>query len=561
MRATFKTVRGLFTSPPAVLFTIPEYQRGFEWSKKNFEDLWIDLQRVGDRVDKHFLGNIILLRGSDSREREIVDGQQRMVTISILVMAIRHHPEMSGENNKIIEDILESQISGDVERCIKLYDDEADQRYEELWNGETCDVGGNIGAAYDYFSNQIVDHSKQDLKEILYKISQQLKVVRTEAQEPSLAYMIFQSQNERGVEVRPEVLIKARIFGEADRAKSQSETDQIKRKWKELYKLLEDNLSSPRFKERHVIRRPITQMLINHNVQTPMEIDKSALYRTFDEALQQSPSTIEFVENFHQKTKDYLKVSSSDYDVNAPNLSSKTTRKLQYLNSSSSHAETLTIAIINNGEEHRIEEYLHMATVLGMRSRLAGYRSSYRKKSIHSAAQKINNGEEIEEVLRRTINERGPDSGEIVEHIKSNTMTIRGQWRFRTLLTLVAIEEGRRGPLRVELDNLHIEHIAPSNTFGKTSRQGRSYSKWRRKLDEQEFEDEKGKNKLGNLTLLTDGDHARLDESSFNSKRNVYRNSDIRISEDVADYEVWDMEVINERSKNLGRELARIWSI
>jgi hypothetical protein len=561
MQATFKTVRGLFSTPPDARFEVPEYQRGYKWNKKNFQDLWADLQRIGERVDKHFIGNIILLSEGGSNELQIVDGQQRMATISLLIMAIRDHPNRAETHSKIIEEILESHRAGNTRRRVTLYDDDADAAFESIWNQNTSDIGGQVGEAYSFFAEKLEGHSTEELSKILNKTVQDLKVVRTEAEEPSLAYMIFQSQNERGVEVDPEVLIKARVFGEADRADDPAEGRQIKEKWKDVYDMLDSNLSKPRFKERLVVRRPITQMLINSDTPTPMEIDASALYRVFDESLQGSSSTLDFVEKFHSQTEDYLKISSSDYDVGAPRLSFEERRQLQYFNSASSHAETLTIAILNNTGKGEAGEAIHLASVLGMRLRLAGYRSSKRKKAVHSAASMINRGGDIREVIREILNERGPEDGEIIENIRSNSLPIRGSWRFRTLLTLVSIEEHRRGPLRVELDDLHIEHIAPRNSFSNNSRSGRDYRKWRRSLDKQEFDEEGGKDKIGNLTLLDATDHARIPEDSFTSKRNVYRNSDIRMTEDVADIDVWDMDMINKRSRDIATELARIWSI
>lgn len=170
-------------------------------------------------------------------------------------------------------------------------------------------------------------------------------------------------------------------------------------------------------------------------------------------------------------------------------------------------------------------------------------------------------GGNVRESIRDILNETGPDNSEIREHLRSNTFPIRGPWRFRTLLTLVSIEEERRGPLRVDLDDLHIEHIAPRNSFSSNSRRDRDYARWRQSLDEQEFYEEGGRDKIGNLTLLTGSDHARISEDSFSDKRNVYRNSDIRMTEAVADYDVWDMDSINNRSKDLATELSRIWSL
>ncbi|WP_254768834.1 DUF262 domain-containing protein [Salinilacihabitans rarus] len=301
MEAKFKSVRNLFAGRRAAKFVVPEYQRGYEWNKKNFEDLWGDLQRIGDRVNKHYIGNIILLGEESDEELEIVDGQQRMVTISILTMAIRDSHNMDKSNHQLIDDVLTSYPSNNPERKLNLYDEEADRYYENLWEGNIDEIGGNIETAYQFYRQKVNDFEEEELNKLLRKLTNDLRVVETTSQDTSLAYMIFQSQNERGVEVSPEVLIKARVFGEAERMDDLQRTREMKGKWKQMYKTLNDNLERPRFPEEYRVRRPLTQLLINSDTPTPREVDKSALYRTFDGALQDAKKPLKFVDRFHKK--------------------------------------------------------------------------------------------------------------------------------------------------------------------------------------------------------------------------------------------------------------------
>lgn len=556
MEARFKPIRSLFGRRGAQ-FKVPEYQRGFEWDKKNFEDLWADLQRIGGRVNKHYLGNIILLGEEGDEEFEIVDGQQRMVTISILMMAIRDAENVHDPEDKRIDDVLNCYPSNQKRRRLHLHDEESDRYFQNLWEGNMDEMGGNIENAYTFYSEKLDNISGDEIGTLLSKIVEDLRVVETISQDTSLAYMIFQSQNERGLEVNPEVLIKARVFGESERLDSKAAERETKGRWKQIYRRFNENLDSPRFGESYRVRRPLTQILLNSDVTTPTEIDKSALYRTFDEVLQNYGDVQELVEWFSDTTDIYLQIASSDYDVSARDLSEGTRRNIQYFNTASSHAETLSLPILNATEKkERLKENFRLAATLAMRMMLAGYRSSERKKAVHGASREIRRGGEIRRVIKEKIGEAGPNDGEIKEHLKANNLTLRGQWRFRTLLTLVGIEEERRGPLRMELDNLHIEHIAPRNTFG--DRNGR-YNDWRKSLDEDHYEEVK--DQIGNLVLLEPRDHARLDESSFTSKRNVYANSDIKIAEEVSEYEEWNTEKIVERSEYLAGELANKWSV
>lgn len=556
MEARFKPVRSLFGRRGAQ-FEVPEYQRGFEWNEKHFEDLWADLQRIGGRVNKHYLGNIILLGEEGDDKFEIVDGQQRMVTISILMMAIRDSENAPDPEDKRIDDVINCYPSNQVQRRLHLHDEESDRYFQNLWEGNSNGIGGNIKTAYDFYSNKLNNTSSENIIELLSKIVEDLRVVETISQDTSLAYMIFQSQNERGLEVNPEILIKARIFGEAERLGSPTKEKEVKGRWKQIYRRLDDNLNSPRFSESYRIRRPITQILLNSEMTTPTEIDKSALYRIFDEILQNHGDVQKFVEWFDSMLDRHLEIASSDYDVRGRDLSQSIRRNIQYFNAASSHAETLSLSILEETEKKdRLKENFRLAATLAMRMMLAGYRSSARKKAVHGASREIRRGSDIRDTIITQIDEVGPTKAEIQEHLKANNMTIRGQWRFRTLLILVAIEEERRGPLRMELDNLHIEHIAPRNTFGERNN---SYSSWRRNLNEDQYGDIK--DSIGNLVLLEPGDHARLDESSFTSKQNVYSNSDIKMAEEIANYDEWNTEKIVERSEHLANELENKWSV
>jgi len=556
MEARFKPIRSLFGRRGAQ-FEVPEYQRGFEWDEKHFEDLWADLQRIGGRVNKHYLGNIILLGEEGDDKFEIVDGQQRMVTISILMMAIRDSKNTPDPEDKRIDDVINCYPSNQVQRRLHLHDKDSDRYFQNLWEGNSNDIGGNIETAYVFYSNKLNNLSGEKISELLSKVVEDLRVVETISQDASLAYMIFQSQNERGLEVNPEILIKARIFGEAERLDSPTREKEVKGRWKQIYRRLDNNLDSPRFSKSYRIRRPITQILLNSGMTTPTEIDKSALYRTFDEILQDYGDVQKFVDWFDSMLDTYLEIASSDYDVRGRDLSQGTRRNIQYFNAASSHAETLSLSILKETEKKdRLKENFRLAATLVMRMMLAGYRSSARKKAVHGASREIRRGSDIRDTIIKQINEVGPTEAEIQEHLKANNMTIRGQWRFRTLLVLVAIEEERRGPLRMELDNLHIEHIAPRNTFGDRNN---SYSTWRRNLNEDQYGDIK--DSIGNLVLLEPGDHARLDESSFTSKRNIYSNSDIKMAEEIANYDEWNTEKIVERSEHLANELSKKWSV
>ena len=80
------------------LFTIPNYQRSYSWSKQQCEDLFNDIWSLGEESDdaRHFMATVVCLQrgevrlGTDVMKKlDIVDGQQRLTTLVILFNAIR----------------------------------------------------------------------------------------------------------------------------------------------------------------------------------------------------------------------------------------------------------------------------------------------------------------------------------------------------------------------------------------------------------------------------------------------------------------------------------------
>lgn len=557
MEARFKKIRDLYGKAGAK-FKVPEYQRGYEWEQKHFEDLWVDLERVDNGVDMHYLGNIIILKERDDETKlfSIVDGQQRLVTISLLTMAIRDVQGLDNDDDRIIEDILNTYPTGDPERKLILYNDDQDHQFEQLWNKNTTEVDGKVWDAYEFFTRKLATLDEDEIEDLKTNLVNKMRIVETTSEDTSLAYMVFQSQNERGKDVEPQILAKARVFGEAENLEDPTDQREVKGRWQEIYRQLERELGSPRFRDEFRVRRPLAQILVNSSSPTPPRIDKSALYRNFDETLQNHSDILDFVKWFDDQTNEYLQLSSGSYEINGRDIPRDAKRHLQYFNSISTHAEALSLAIKNNvDDETLLEEYFRLASVLGMRMELGGRRSEEKRDAVYTTARDVRRTDDIRSTLINAVEDKTPTDAEIIEHLKANDMTIRGQWGFRTTLILSSIEEERRGPWRIDFDDLHVEHVAPRRTFDDSK-----YTTWQRDLDVERDEFEDHKNRLGNLTLLSPSDHGELDESSFTAKRRTYRDSDIQITEELSDYDDWTSEDIRSRTERLANELTERWS-
>ena len=69
------------------IYRVPAYQRDYSWEEEQWEDLWNDTVELrGTPDDRHYMGALVV-EGKSDREFLIIDGQQRLATLSILALA------------------------------------------------------------------------------------------------------------------------------------------------------------------------------------------------------------------------------------------------------------------------------------------------------------------------------------------------------------------------------------------------------------------------------------------------------------------------------------------
>ncbi len=95
MKAGEATLLEFFEQNQTNQFVIPIYQRVYSWEKEQCKQLWDDIIKIGgnDKMNGHFIGSILYVRVDDTHSSPllIIDGQQRLTTITLLFIALRDH--------------------------------------------------------------------------------------------------------------------------------------------------------------------------------------------------------------------------------------------------------------------------------------------------------------------------------------------------------------------------------------------------------------------------------------------------------------------------------------
>ena len=210
---------------------IPVYQRNYTWAKKDCEILLNDIVDICYSPGKtHFIGSIVYVRHADGNI--IIDGQQRITTISLLMLAMRN-AITSGDiptddetlAKKIEYQFLVNQFSRAEERRMKLKPFRDDSKSFDALFGDKDEyvVGSRITENYTYFYEELVKRNI-DLSRLFEAVSKRLVFVgiMLEPSHGDDAQQIFESINSTGVRLREADKIRNYVLMNLD-AKKQEE--------------------------------------------------------------------------------------------------------------------------------------------------------------------------------------------------------------------------------------------------------------------------------------------------------------------------------------------------
>ncbi len=201
---------------------IPIYQRLYSWEKEQCKQLWDDIIKIGgdDKMDGHFIGSILYVLDGITHSNNtllIIDGQQRLTTITLLLTALRDH--LSDEvKRKEIEDhyLINSDKDGDEKFRLILSESDKDTLLSLIDKNrrKPSEPSSKIVENFKLFEEWV---SNTDKLETIFKGLEKLMIVEIALEkgkdEPQL---IFESMNSKGIELTQTDLIRNYIVMETE---------------------------------------------------------------------------------------------------------------------------------------------------------------------------------------------------------------------------------------------------------------------------------------------------------------------------------------------------------
>lgn len=232
-------IESLFTSD---FLKIPEFQRPYSWDDENLEDFWNDV--VQSEGEEYFIGSMVLFK-SGRQEFGVVDGQQRLTTITILICVIRNFLKDLGniELAKGLHSLIERADRDSVTRYVVMTETSYPYFAEEIQKFGSKDFETRpkteekrLYASYGFFSKKVdklleavdIDSTVFKDNKTEEKISRLrelrdavlfLSLIRIELDNEDDAYLIFETLNTRGKDLALTDLLKNH-FSKSIRSKS-----------------------------------------------------------------------------------------------------------------------------------------------------------------------------------------------------------------------------------------------------------------------------------------------------------------------------------------------------
>lgn len=300
-------IHELFSPESNTKYIVPKYQREYSWRKENWEDLLNDITGEETSGEGPFLGSIIgVSKTSDTLNPvlEIIDGQQRLTTISLLYAAI--HARLKMENKD--DDESKSELINLKYRLVKKKNPKElklelscqnnnFEDYKEILEesgildfkeGRPKNLGNRrLYRAYSFFAIRLEPLNYKEVKSLLDRINSS-HVIKIEVNSNSDAFVLFESINNRGVPLSAIDLIKNSLLSALEKKKSKSIEDSF-----EEWKVILDNLTDdPKIQERF-LRHYYNAFKYSKPVKVKIQsgkATKSNLIRIYEQLIKKNPT-------------------------------------------------------------------------------------------------------------------------------------------------------------------------------------------------------------------------------------------------------------------------------
>ena len=554
-----KTIEDFLKSGVERPFLIPDYQRAYEWKKDQIDLLFDDLTdftlslSIEDNEDneaKYFLGTIVLYVNKDNKTREIIDGQQRIVSLMMLLRAMHktlsEQAERSEETTyllKMIEPTLwfRNALKGTVDRTKQFIRSESiDDKHKDDFQSilETGKVPRNGFYANNYRNlldkyRKLYTNDRPTAEYLIIRLLTQTSIFLIEVDSRDTALTMFATLNNRGQPLSEVNIFRAEIY----KCQLESKKEQFNASWKRLFKDIDKRL---KMTTKDIFLQYMFYLLAKENY-IDATVPGTGKYFTKEKSKRLRDKNIllnlECIINFWTAIKERKKLDDEPWSQDFETL-----KIFDVL--FTSRLKTWRIAAI--------VYYLNNRTAPDFKENFRAFMQKLLSQYLPACMIYSDKTFLRENLLRLNAvasKESRPrfDFQRSIDVNQLKAIMIDSKHYRRMLLKCIAYNH----PAQTELLPLEfeIEHIMPKKWEVTYSNEG--YSE---KILAECVE------KIGNLTIIAPKDNKRSSNAQFKFKKKIYADSSIAMTRDlIYEPDEWTPNAIAVRSDKLADSLIKLW--
>ncbi len=541
-------------------YLVPLYQRDYSWTEEQWEDLWADLAELRPNAKKqHYMGAVVVKPETD-RKFLIIDGQQRIATLTILALAViarlnvlSRLDQEAGENLERAK-ALRARYVGEKDPAslveisklvMNTHDDGFFQDYLVQLRRPANPRGMSrsnrlLWECFLYFERRIGEdptlaQNGLRLAELLSEVmARQLMFILITVDDEVSAYTVFETLNARGLELTTTDLLKNYLFS---RLRAASDLDSVQRRWQRLTTLVRQE----RFAE----------FLRYHYLTKYRQIRSGRLFKLVRDEVTSSSEVLALMNELEGRAELFDALSDPNHSLWAGLPEAKPwVRELRLF-----RVRQMTPLLFASKERFSDDDFvriLKLVSVVSFRYTIvSGLNPNELEPVYHDAARAVLDGtantpRKVFDSLRSIYVSDAKFRSDFTQLV----MATGGQRRKVTKYILAKLESDLANKeCDPETDLASIEHILPENPgTGWEETIPRTY--WEESIY-----------RLGNLSLLEPNINRQVGNEFYPIKVRAYQHSVYVMTQHIADIapESWTLELMNKRQVDMAQRAEHVW--
>lgn len=541
-------------------YVVPRFQRDYAWGTEQWEDLWEDLE-VTEDGDQHYMGYLVF-QSDNEKEFSVIDGQQRLTTVSLIIIASLYilddmvRRNIDKENNQQRLEQFRNNFIGftDSVSLVTKAKLTLNRNNDDFYKNFICPLEDlplrgltksqrSLAEAVKYFRGRITAtiniEDGASLAQFVETLLDKLLFTTISVSSDLNAYRVFETLNARGVQLSVPDLLKNYLFSLIDGQKKidDRELQRLEDQWDFIVKQL-GTIDFTKFVTAH------------WNSYHPTS-SRGQLFKRIKAEIETREDAYEYLKNMQNSVGIYAALHNADDEfwmIEDYRVARKSVRLLNLFNIKQPFS--MLITAYKKLTADRFCKLLKSIETVSVRYNIIGSRqANIQDKIYNNIALKVHNDElvninSINNALRGTY----PSDEDFKEDFRLKSMrTLQSPKKARYLLGEIEASIDKTNTIDSSL--LTLEHILPESPDGE-------WIDYFGKKDCNEHID-----RLGNMTLVSKDLNQALNRKNFDEKKKILASNNLKITERIQTYETWNSEAVNDRQNWMAAYAVQKWKI